>query len=380
MNTDVRPEWASSKRLVVKIGSSLLIDAATGALNRPWLMSLIDDIADLRAAGREIVLVSSGAVGLGRGVLGLTDQPLALEQSQAAAAVGQIRLAHDYQDAAARHGIHVAQVLVTIQDTEQRRRYLNARQTIETLLQLKTLPVVNENDTVATNEIRYGDNDRLSARVASMVSADCLVILSDIDGLYTEPPTANPAARRLDVIHDITSDIEAMAGDAGSALAKGGMRTKLAAAKVAQAGGCHMVLASGLRDNPLRAIANGGPCTWFIAPSDPVTAKKRWLSGQLDPLGEFTIDAGAERALLDGKSLLPAGVVHIRGTFERGDPVVVRDEAGDEIARGLTAYGSDDALRIIGKQSSQIAELLGFEGRSELVHRDDLALMRSGKT
>ncbi|MEL7047878.1 MAG: glutamate 5-kinase, partial [Pseudomonadota bacterium] len=334
------------------------------------------DIAGLRARGVDVVLVSSGAVALGRQALGLSAGVLSLEDSQASAAVGQITLAHAYRDLASKHDIQIAQILLTLQDTEQRRRYLNARQTLETLLRLKALPVVNENDTVATNEIRYGDNDRLSARVASMTSADCLVLLSDVDGFYSAPPGSSPDAKRYDVIYEISADIEAMAGDAGTALSKGGMKTKLEAARVATSAGCHMVISSGLIGHPLRAIAAGAPCTWFLAPSDPVTAKKQWLSGQLDALGDIIIDNGAKAALQSGRSLLPAGVVSVSGVFDRGDAVIVRDLDGVELGRGLIAYGSSEAAQIIGKQSGDISKILGFEGRAALIHRDDLALLR----
>jgi glutamate 5-kinase len=373
----VRPEWAKAKRIVVKIGSALLADRETGALKAAWLASLVDDVAALAAQGKEIVLVSSGAIALGRHALKLPKGALELEQSQAAAAVGQIGLAHAYQELARARGLVAAQILVTLGDTEQRRRYLNARHTIETLLALKAIPVVNENDTVATTEIRYGDNDRLSARVASMVSADCLVLLSDVDGLYTAPPGGKQAGKRLDVVTAITSDIEAMAGDAGTELSKGGMKTKIEAAKVATGAGTHMVIASGKIEFPLRAIADGAACTWFLASSDPVTAKKRWIAGQLEPKGHIYVDAGAEKALAAGKSLLPAGVARIEGSFDRGDAVVIRSSDGRELGRGLISYAKADAERIIGKKSSEIAAILGVSRCDELIHRDDMALKRT---
>jgi glutamate 5-kinase len=373
----VRPEWAKAKRIVVKIGSALLADRETGALKAAWLASLVDDVASLATQGKEIVLVSSGAIALGRHALKLAKGALELEQSQAAAAVGQIGLAHAYQELARARGLVAAQILVTLGDTEQRRRYLNARHTIETLLALKAIPVVNENDTVATTEIRYGDNDRLSARVASMVSADCLVLLSDVDGLYTAPPGSKQAGKRLDVVTAITSDIEAMAGDAGTELSKGGMKTKIEAAKVAIGAGTHMVIASGKIENPLQAIADGAACTWFLASSDPVTAKKRWIAGQLEPKGHIYVDAGAEKALAAGKSLLPAGVARIEGSFDRGDAVVIRSSDGRELGRGLISYAKVDAERIIGKKSSEIAAILGVSRCDELIHRDDMALKRT---
>ena len=377
-NTDTRnrPEWAAARRIIVKLGSALLTCRETGTLNTDWLGSLIDDIAELSKQGREVVIVSSGAIALGRHSLSLPTGPLQLEESQAAAAVGQIALAHAYSDLARAHGLTAAQILLTLRDTEQRRRYLNARDTLLTLLRLKALPVVNENDTVATNEIRYGDNDRLSARVASMIDADCLVLLSDVDGLYTAPPNSDQNARRLDVVTDITGDIEAMAGDAGSELSSGGMKTKVEAAKIARAAGCDMVITSGKLMHPLRAIAEGAACTWFLAPSNPVTARQRWISGQLEPKGTITVDAGAEKALYSGRSLLPAGVASVAGAFDRGDSVIIRSLDGRELGRGLVAYAKKDAERIIGKKTSEISTILGFAGRDELIHRDDMALHR----
>ena len=375
-SSSVRPEWTNARRIVVKIGSALLADRATGALKAEWLASLLDDVAALSAQGKQIVLVSSGAIALGRHALKLPKGPLALEQSQAAASVGQISLAHAYQELCAKRGLTAAQILLTLGDTEQRRRYLNARQTVETLLALGAIPVVNENDTVATTEIRYGDNDRLSARVASMVSADCLVLLSDIDGLYTAPPASNPDARHIPLVTAITAEIEAMAGDAGTELSKGGMKTKVEAGKIALAAGTNMVITTGKVMNPLRAIAEGSTVTWFLAGTDPVTAKKRWIAGQLEPKGQLHIDVGAERALAAGKSLLPAGVTRVEGTFDRGDAVIIRAHDGREIGRGLIAYGKADAERIAGKRSGEIEGILGFSGRDFLIHRDDMALSR----
>jgi glutamate 5-kinase len=371
-----RPEWANAGRIVVKIGSALLVDAVSGRLNSAWLNSLGDDVVELAKAGKEMILVSSGAIALGRQVIGWAKGPLALERSQAAAAVGQISLAHAYQELFKVRGLTAAQILLTLGDTEQRRRYLNARRTMDALLAYGAIPVVNENDTVATSEIRYGDNDRLSARVAGMMSADCLVLLSDVDGLYTAPPATDPAARRLDIVREITPEIASMAGDAGTELSRGGMRTKIEAARIALAAGTHMVITSGKVLHPLKAISEGCPCTWFLAPSDPVTAKKRWIAGQLEPKGQVHIDAGAERALATGKSLLPAGVTRVDGQFDRGDAVIIRASDGREVGRGLIAYAHADAQRIIGRKSSDIARILGHEGRSELIHRDDMALTR----
>jgi glutamate 5-kinase len=372
-----RPQWTGARRIVVKIGSSLLVDRESGALKEAWLGSLADDVAMLGKAGKDVIVVSSGAIALGRHVLSLPKGPLALEQSQAAAAVGQISLAGAYQAVFKARGLNAAQILLTLGDTEERRRYLNARQTMETLLAQRAVPVVNENDTVATSEIRYGDNDRLSARVASMMSADCLVLLSDVDGLYTAPPGSGEDAELVLEVFHITSDLEAMAGSAGTELSRGGMVTKIEAGKIALASGTNMVIASGKVEHPLRRLSENAPCTWFIAPSDPVTARKRWIAGQLEPKGSLVIDAGAEKALFSGKSLLPAGVKRVEGSFERGDAVVIRGPDGREVGRGLVAYARDDAARIMGKKSGEIAAILGYEGRAALVHRDDMVLKRA---
>jgi glutamate 5-kinase len=371
-----RPEWAKARRIVVKIGSSLLVDRASGELKSAWLDTLADDIAGLVKSDKQVIVVSSGAIALGRHVLGFAKGVLELEKSQAAAAVGQISLAGAYQAVFKARGLAAAQILLTLGDTEERRRYLNARQTIDTLLAERAVPVVNENDTVATAEIRYGDNDRLSARVASMMSADCLVLLSDVDGLYTAPPGSSAGARLIPEVRQITPEIEAMAGGAGTELSRGGMVTKIEAGKIALASGTNMVITSGKVEHPLRALAEGAPCTWLLAPSDPVTARKRWIAGQLEPRGVVEIDAGAERALLSGKSLLPAGVKRVEGAFERGDAVVIRAADGRDLGRGLVAYARDDAVRIIGKKTSEIAAILGFAGRAALVHRDDMVLSR----
>ena len=370
------PAWSKARRIVVKIGSALIVDGASGRLRATWLNSLADDIAGLASSGREVILVSSGAIAMGRHVLKLPMGPLDLEQAQAAAAVGQISLASAYQDIFRARGLTTAQVLLTLGDTEERRRYLNARRTMETLLELKAIPVVNENDTVATSEIRYGDNDRLSARVASMVSADVLVLLSDIDGLYTAPPALDANAQHIPLVTEITPEIEAMAGDAGTALSKGGMKTKVEAGKIALAAGSSMVIASGKVLSPLTAIAQGGRCTWFLAAADPVAARKRWIAGQLEPKGTVHIDAGAEAALVKGKSLLPAGVTRVDGQFDRGDAVVIRGPDGRELGRGLVGYPRAEAEKIVGRKSSEIESILGHEGRSAMVHRDDMALSR----
>ena len=372
----MRSEWANAKRIVVKIGSSLLVDGASGTLKADWLGALADDIAALRAAGKDVIVVSSGAIALGRNVLKLPKGALKLEDSQAAASVGQIDLAHAYEEAFRARSLVAAQVLLTLGDTEERRRYLNARNTMTTLLKLGAVPVVNENDTVATTEIRYGDNDRLAARVASMMSADCLVLLSDVDGLYTAPPGAGVNARKLEEVTDITPEIEAMAGDVGSELSKGGMVTKIEAAKIAVAAGTHMVIASGRVMHALEPLSRRGTGTWFIARQDPVTSRKRWIAGTLEPKGAFTVDQGAAKALASGKSLLPAGVTRVEGSFERGDAVVIRNGEGIEIGRGLTAYDHEEAKAIIGRKSGEIEEILGYFGRAELIHRDDMVLQR----
>jgi glutamate 5-kinase len=366
-----------ARRVVIKVGSALLVDAEKGRLNRAWLKSFAADVAQLHKRAKEVILVSSGAIALGRRHLGLGAGKLKLEESQAAAAVGQIRLAHAYKELLDEHGITVAQILLTWGDTEQRRRYLNARGTLNTLLSLRAVPVINENDTVATAEIRYGDNDRLAARVAQMVGADCLILLSDIDGLYTANPDANPDAEFVPSVREITPSIEAMAGGAGSSMGSGGMHTKIAAAKIAVAAGCHLCIAKGARPHPLKRIEDGVRCTWFVPTSTPVAMRKQWIAGTLKPAGEITVDDGAVRALMRGKSLLPAGVVRALGRFERGDTVSIVGPDGAEVARGICAYSDGDAARIIGRKSGEIEQVLGFRGRDEIVHRDDLVLVKS---
>jgi glutamate 5-kinase len=372
------PSLSSFRRIVVKVGSSLLVDAAAGALKRDWLASLAADIAGLHAQKRDVIVVSSGAIALGRAVLKLPAGALKLEDSQAAAAVGQIALARAWSESLNAHGLTAGQVLVTLGDTEERRRYLNARSTIAKLLEWRSVPVINENDTVATSEIRYGDNDRLAARVATMMSADLLVLLSDVDGLYDKPPNLDDksagGATLVPLVARITPEIEAMAGASASALARGGMLTKIEAGKIATTAGTHMIIASGHVQHPLKRIADGGACTWFLTPANPVTARKKWIAGSLEPRGALVIDAGAVKALRSGKSLLPAGVVKVEGAFGRGDAVVVRGPDGAEIGRGLIAFDADDAERIKGRSSADIPAILGFSGRTEMIHRDDLVL------
>jgi glutamate 5-kinase len=367
---------ADAKRVVVKVGSALLVDGDKGRLNRTWLESLVADVALLRKRGQEVILVSSGAIALGRRHLNLAAGKLKLEESQAAAAVGQIRLAHAYKELLDAHEITVAQILLTLGDTEQRRRYLNARGTVNTLLALGAVPVINENDTVATAEIRYGDNDRLAARVAQMIGADCLVLLSDIDGLYTADPKLDPDAHFVARVLEITPAIEAMAGASASDVGSGGMQTKIAAAKIAVGAGCHLCISLGSEEHPLRRIEEGARCTWFVPTSTPLATRKQWIAGTLRPAGAIAVDDGAVRALMGGKSLLPAGVTRAVGRFDRGDTVSIIAPDGSEIARGICAYSDVDTARIIGRKSSEIERVLGFRGRDEIVHRDDLVLLR----
>jgi glutamate 5-kinase len=370
----ILPKLDRFSRIVVKVGSSLLVDPAKGALRQDWLDALVDDLAGLHKRGADVLVVSSGAIALGRTVAALPKGALKLEDSQAAAAIGQIALARAWAEALGRHGVTAGQILLTLQDTEERRRYLNARATIARLLAMRAAPVINENDTVATSEIRYGDNDRLAARVASMTSADLLILLSDIDGLYDAPPSQNPQAKLIPVVEKITPEIEAMAGGAASELSRGGMRTKIEAARIAVAAGVHMTIADGRVKNPIARIAGGGRCTWFLTPSNPLAARKIWIGGSLEMKGAVYLDAGAVKALRSGKSLLPAGVTRIEGVFSRGDCVAIRDPEGVEIGRGLIAYDSTHANEIKGRNSRDIAHILGVPGRAEMIHRDDMAL------
>ena len=368
---------AAARRLVVKIGSALLV-AERGEIRGAWLAALADDVARCRARGQEVILVSSGAIAVGRRLLGLAGRRLRLEEKQAAAATGQIRLAHAYQEALARYGVTVAQILLTLDDTEERRRHLNARATFAQLLALGAVPVVNENDTVATAVFRFGDNDRLAARVAQMTSADLLVLLSDIDGLYTADPRKDAEARHVPLVSEIGSEIEAMAGEAGPGYSSGGMVTKLAAARIAMGAGCHMLIAKGKgADPPLAAIEEGGQATLFLPRGEPRSARKAWIAGTVDPRGALTVDDGAAGALRRGKSLLPAGVVGVEGVFERGDAVIIRTRSGSEAGRGLSAYSSADIRLIAGYKSDEIAGILGYRGRDEIIHRDDLVVTES---
>jgi glutamate 5-kinase len=363
---------SDAQRVVIKIGSALLVDRKTGNMRAGWLHSLANDVAWLKGQGKDVVIVSSGSIALGRGVLGLPRTELPLEQSQAAAAVGQIRLARAYEEALAPHGITTAQVLVTLEDSADRRRYLNSRATLETLIGLGAVPIVNENDTIATDEIRYGDNDRLAAQVAVTVGADTLVLLSDVDGFYSANPVQDPEAKRFDRIDEITPEIEAMAGDGVSGLSKGGMITKLMAAKMATAAGCAMVITEGSALNPLKTLEDGAPCTWFTAQGDPQVARKRWIAA-MKTRGVITVDAGAAHALMNGKSLLPAGVRYVEGDFGRGEPLAILGPDGRKLGQGLSRYTGDEARAIQGRQSAEIEATLGYPGRAALIHRDDIA-------
>jgi len=367
---------ADARRLVVKIGSVLLVEAESGEIHRQWLAALAEDVSMCRARGQEVILVSSGAVAVGRRHLNLPARKLRLEESQAAAATGQARLAHAYQEALEKHGITTAQILLTLDDTEERRRHLNARETIDTLLSLGVVPVINENDTVATEEIRFGDNDRLAARVAQMVGADTLVLLSDVDGLYTADPSQDPEAQAVAEVREITPEIEAMAGEVRSEDGSGGMITKLIAARIALAAGCRMAIALGKPLHALSAIDSekSTAATWFLPSAGPKTAHKRWIAASLKPSGVIIIDSGAQAALSKGNSLLPAGVTKIDGDFERGDTVLIHALDGHELGRGLSAYSADDGRRILGHKSDEIEAILGYRGREEMIHRDDLVL------
>ena len=364
----------NAKRLVVKIGSALLVDEESGRPHQSWLDALCDDVAAAHARGQEVLIVTSGAVAIGRGPLGMVGRKLRLEEKQAAAATGQSRLTQAYQTSLDRHAITVAQVLLTLDDSENRRRYINARNTLDTLLRLRAVPVINENDSVATAEIRFGDNDRLAARVAQMIGGDACVLLSDIDGLYTADPRSNPGAMLVPEVREITAEVEAMAGVSATDMGTGGMVTKIMAAKICMGAGCRMAIAPGKPMRPLQALENGGRSTWFIPKAEPRAAWKSWIAGSVQTLGVIVVDDGAVRALFDGKSLLPAGVVDVSGEFERGDAVEVRGPDGRVIAKGLSAYAAADMRAIKGRKSEDIEAILGFRGRSEVIHRDDLVV------
>ena len=373
-NTLNKARIAEAKRIVVKIGSVLLVDDNSGTLHNAWLNSLGKDVAALRDRGHEVILVSSGAIALGRRYLGLKPGELKLEEKQAAAAVGMVRLAQSYQETLNKFDLSVAQILLTLDDSENRRRYLNARSTIMTLLRVGVVPLINENDTIATDEIRFGDNDRLAARVASMVSADLLILLSNINGLYTADPAQDKTAKLVPTVTEITHEIEAMASNTVTSDSSGGMPTKLAAAKQCLGAGCRMIICEGRGMFPLKSLENGGDCTWFIPSGNPQTARKRWISGSLQSLGSVIVDDGAVAALERGRSLLPAGILRIEGTFQRGDAITIMKRDGSEFGRGLIAYSSEDATQIIGHKTGEIEDLLGYRGRDEIIHRDDLVI------
>jgi glutamate 5-kinase len=369
----------TARRVVVKVGSALLVDPAAGQANHAWLSSMAADVARMRARGQQVLIVSSGSVALGRQRLGLGRRALTLPEKQAAAAAGQSLLMRAWEQAFEPHGLTTAQILLTRDDTETRQRWLNARATVETLLDLGATPVINENDTVVTEEIRYGDNDRLAARVAQMIGADMLVLLSDIDGLYTADPRSNPAAQHIPIVQEITPQIDAMAGGAnsGAGVGTGGMATKLIAARIAGGAGCATLITIGSRDAPLRAAEEGARSTLFEPSTTPAAAYKQWIAGSLAPQGRVTVDAGAERALRSGKSLLPAGVRSVEGRFEKGDAVAIVGEDGREFARGLVRYDAVETERVQGVKSSQIEAILGYSGGPTLIHADDLALLHS---
>ncbi len=364
------------RRLVVKIGSSLLI-TRDGRLDRDWLSGLAEDVAALRSGNRQVLIVSSGAIAIGSNVLGINPRRSRLDELQAAAAAGQVQLVHAYQEALGEHGVAAAQVLLTLEDTENRRRFLNAKGTLGKLLEHRVVPVINENDTVATEEIRYGDNDRLAARVAQMVMADGLVLLSDVDGFYTADPAKHPDAEHIATVAKISDEMFAMAGESRSEFGSGGMATKLQAARIATRAGCSTIVTSGTVERPLQALAQGGKCTVFDAEGTPAAARKQWLAGILEVRGELRMDPGAATALANGNSLLPVGLVEVVGDFRRGDVVTLAGANGEELGRGLAAYASDEAAEIIGCRSAQIEPKLGYRGRTVMVHRDDLVLFGS---
>lgn len=364
---------ANYRRLVIKVGSSLLVDDA-GQLNRAWLESLADDVAELAKAGHAVLIVSSGAIAIGSSVLGINKQRARLEDLQAAAAAGQVQLVHAYQECLGRHKITAAQVLLTPDDTENRRRFLNARRTLEKLLERSVIPIINENDTVATEEIRYGDNDRLAARIAQLVMADALILLSDVDGFYTADPGSSKDAKHIPLVTSINSDTLAMAGETRSDVGTGGMATKVQAASIAMHAGCSTVIASGALTHPLRALNDGARCTIFQASATPAAARKQWLAGVLEVRGDLQLDDGAVKALRAGGSLLPVGVVTVSGNFRRGDVVTLKNTSGADIGRGLAEYSGDEAVRLAGLQSDQIEAALGYRGRAVMVHRDELVL------
>ncbi|MBP02052.1 MAG: glutamate 5-kinase [Rhodospirillaceae bacterium] len=376
MATIEHPRVKDAKRVVIKIGSTLLVDQVTGDLHMQWLRSLGDEIADMRSHGKDVVIVTSGAVAIGRTILNLKNRSLKLEEKQAAAAAGQLRLIESYQTALETHGLTVAQILLTAEDTEDRRRYINARVTLDTLLRLGSVPVINENDTVATQEIRFGDNDQLASRVSAMIGADICILLSDVDGLYTDDPAIKVDAEHIPFIYEMSEKIRAMGGAANQShtYSTGGMATKLIAAETCMNAGCHMIIAYGKSHSPISTLEKGARCSWFISKAEPVAARKNWISGTLNPNGTIVIDIGAEKALHNGKSLLPAGITNVTGIFERGDAVVIINSDGRAIGKGLSALKASDIKQVMGKRSSTMEGVLGYTGRAEIIHRDDLVL------
>ena len=366
--------FSAAQTIVIKIGSAILVDDETQALREDWLVALAADLAKLK--DKRIILVSSGAIALGRQRLNLFGKSLSLPEKQACAAAGQSSLTRAYDDALGQHGIMTAQALLTLNDTENRRRWLNARSTLDTLLGLGAVPIINENDTVATDEIRYGDNDRLAARTAQMIGADLLILLSDIDGLYTADPRANTSAKHISVVTDMTDDIIAMGGapNAAAGVGTGGMATKLAAAQIATQAGCDMVICDGRAVGALAILGAGAKHSLFKAKDNPRKARAQWIGGTLKPSGTLHIDAGAAKALQKGSSLLPAGVTSVSGTFEKGDAVSITAD-NTEIARGLVAYDLHEAERIKGLKSGEIAAVLGYENGAAIIHRDNLVML-----
>ena len=367
----------SYKNIVIKIGSSLIVDES-GSIREEWLNSLVQDIANLKKNSKNVIIVTSGAIALGKNILNLKkNEKLKLDMAQGTAAVGQIELISSIKKAFSEKNIIVAQLLLTIEDTERRRRYLNARNTISMLIDNGVIPIINENDTVATSEIRYGDNDRLAARVTTMTSFDCLIILSDVDGIYTLPPDHSNAVH-IPEIKNITKEIQNMAKNTQNDYGSGGMVTKIEAARISMEGGANMIIADGKVQNPIKSIIDGARISHFIAKTTPHLARKKWISGMLTPNGRIFIDQGAKTALISGNSLLPAGIISAEGNFERGDAVVICDDHNNEIARGLSAYSIRDTLDIKGKSTPEIESILGYRGRTALVHRDDLVISDIG--
>jgi glutamate 5-kinase len=371
----------NSKRLIIKVGSALLIDAE-GAVRREWLGTLAAEMAAWRKQGREVLVVTSGAIALGRELIGLSrktvKRALRMEEKQAAAAAGQPKLMQAWEEAFRPHHLHVGQVLLTLDDTEDRARHLTCRAALEELLRLGAMPVINENDPISTEEIRIGDNDRLAARLAQMISADTLILLSDIDGLYTADPKSNPDAEFIPEVKEITPAIEAMAGGAVEAISSGGMRTKIMAAKIATGAGCRMAIVKGFTDNPLAGMESGeARCTWFTPSTTPLAARKRWIAAHMKLKGSITIDDGAVKALSGGKSLLPAGVKSAEGGFASGDAVAVKTLAGETIACGLIGYDYGEVTQILGRRSDEIEKILGYPGSAEMIHRDNLVMNKS---